>query len=335
MLYLPIQGAAWRSMAAVAETLGTVAHKTGVDNSTTSTTSVLSTTLNDSNNNRLDYINMAPTSYPWRCTYPGCYHPYVDRSSVFRHYREGHPVAAAGRTSDHSWVTANSTGGQNAGRGVGPPVGRQVVAPAVTTVVGGAATSVGGVSNAVAFLVPPSLPFLPSLPPLPLLSLPPLLPPPPLLPALPPPPSVRPWSRPQDVVGSAPRLLASHPICPPSHCSSSSCGLVLNLSFKPLTSVQLRSSRSTRNQDHNTAPRNRAGVLDLDPTEGLPVRKWEQVSVVVNQDATPDPTDANNQSTENEESEFPWPEQPLPSWFPQLAPHSQVSRIIALALSEP
>ncbi|KIX04713.1 uncharacterized protein Z518_05583 [Rhinocladiella mackenziei CBS 650.93] len=86
---------------------------------------------------------------------------------------------------------------------------------------------------------------------------------------------------------------------------------------------QLRSSRSTRNQEHNTAPRNRAGVIDWDPTEGLPVRKWEQVTVKVNQDVSTDPSDTNNQNQEHIDNDFPWPEQPLPHFFNQLAPHSQ------------
>ena len=91
---------------------------------------------------------------------------------------------------------------------------------------------------------------------------------------------------------------------------------------------QLRSSRTTRNQEHNPANRNRAGVIDWDPTDGLPVRKWEQLTVKVNQDTSNDPSDANNQSTEHNDSDFPWPEQPLPHFFNQLPPHSQVSTSI-------
>ncbi|KIV88259.1 hypothetical protein PV10_07957 [Exophiala mesophila] len=85
----------------------------------------------------------------------------------------------------------------------------------------------------------------------------------------------------------------------------------------------LRSSRHTRNQEHNQPLRNRAGVIDWDPTDGLPVRKWEQVTVKVNQDLTADPSDSSNQNQEHTDSDFPWPEQPLPHFFSQLPPHSQ------------
>lgn len=66
-------------------------------------------------------------------------------------------------------------------------------------------------------------------------------------------------------------------------------------------------------------------MIDWDPTEGLPVRKWERTTVKVNQDASIDPSDANNQNTNNNDSDFPWPEQSLPSFFNQLPPHNQVS----------
>ncbi|OCT51642.1 hypothetical protein CLCR_08211 [Cladophialophora carrionii] len=83
---------------------------------------------------------------------------------------------------------------------------------------------------------------------------------------------------------------------------------------------QLRSSRSTRNQDHT--PRNRGGVPDFDPTEGLPVRRWERQTVRVNQDVSADASESNAQANDKD-SDFPWPEQPLPSFFSQLAPHNQ------------
>lgn len=99
--------------------------------------------------------------------------------------------------------------------------------------------------------------------------------------------------------------------------------------------LQLRSSRSTRNQDHQAASRNRPGVVDLDPTEGLPVQKWAQVPVRVNQDPSVDPASVPNQpsgitATSSAEwaaqfntPQFPWPEKELPSFFSQLTPHNQ------------
>ncbi|KIW91437.1 uncharacterized protein Z519_08333 [Cladophialophora bantiana CBS 173.52] len=85
----------------------------------------------------------------------------------------------------------------------------------------------------------------------------------------------------------------------------------------------LRSSRSTRNQEHNPTPRNRAGLPDFDVTEGLPVRRWERVSVKISQDAPADQADGNDQSTENNDGNFPWTEHPLPSYWPLLPPHNQ------------
>jgi hypothetical protein len=86
---------------------------------------------------------------------------------------------------------------------------------------------------------------------------------------------------------------------------------------------QLRSSRSTRNAEHNAPSRNRAGVFDYDPTDGLPVRKYVLETVKINQDASSDPYDAGNESTATKESDFPWPELPLPSFFDSLPPHNQ------------
>jgi len=58
----------------------------------------------------------------------------------------------------------------------------------------------------------------------------------------------------------------------------------------------------------------------------LPVRKWEISSVNVKQDPSAEPGgDQPNQSQTdgfNTES-YPWPEQPLPTFFHQLAPHNQ------------
>lgn len=84
---------------------------------------------------------------------------------------------------------------------------------------------------------------------------------------------------------------------------------------------QLRTSRTTRNQDHT--PRNRAGIADFDPTEGLPVRRWEQQTIKVNQDASTDPAESNDRAND-QDSDFPWPEQPLPTFISQLTPHNQV-----------
>lgn len=98
---------------------------------------------------------------------------------------------------------------------------------------------------------------------------------------------------------------------------------------------QLRSSRSTRNQDHLVASRNRPGVVDLDPTEGLPVQKWEQIAVRVNQDPSneaPAVTNLPQGSTSTSSAEwaaqfgtpqFPWQEKPLPSFFNQLPSWNQ------------
>ena len=85
---------------------------------------------------------------------------------------------------------------------------------------------------------------------------------------------------------------------------------------------QLRSSRTTRNAEHN-APRNRAGVFDYDPTDGLPVRKYVLETVKISQDTSLDPNDVANKSTANKDNDFPWPDQPLPSFFDSLPPHSQ------------
>ncbi|KIX92212.1 uncharacterized protein Z520_12093 [Fonsecaea multimorphosa CBS 102226] len=86
---------------------------------------------------------------------------------------------------------------------------------------------------------------------------------------------------------------------------------------------QLRSSRSTRNQDNNPTPRNRAGLADFDVTEGLPVQRYERRSVTINQDASADQADGNNQSAENNDSNNTWAELPLPSFWPQLSPVNQ------------
>ena len=88
------------------------------------------------------------------------------------------------------------------------------------------------------------------------------------------------------------------------------------------TSDQLRSSRTTRNAEHG-ASRNRGGVFDYDPTDGLPVRKYVLETVKINQDANIDPSDAANKSAANKDNDFPWPEHELPTFFSSLQPHSQ------------
>ena len=96
---------------------------------------------------------------------------------------------------------------------------------------------------------------------------------------------------------------------------------VSNLSFP-----QLRSSRSTRNQDHNPAARNRPGVADHDPTEGLPVQRFERRTVRIDQDATADPGEAGRQESDvaNEQYQWPQPGPGLPTYFKDLAPWNQV-----------
>ncbi|KAK5222072.1 hypothetical protein LTR72_006329 [Exophiala xenobiotica] len=77
--------------------------------------------------------------------------------------------------------------------------------------------------------------------------------------------------------------------------------------------IQLRSSRTTRNQDGAA----RRGANDFDPTEGLPVRKYQFVTVRVNQDANDDPLDGGREDQNKDENLFS-KELPLPSFFKQL-----------------
>ena len=83
--------------------------------------------------------------------------------------------------------------------------------------------------------------------------------------------------------------------------------------------MQLRSSRTTRNQDGVA----RRGANDFDPTEGLPVRKYQLATVRVNQDANDDPLDAGREDQNKDENLFS-KELPLPSFFKQLPEHNQV-----------
>jgi hypothetical protein len=89
--------------------------------------------------------------------------------------------------------------------------------------------------------------------------------------------------------------------------------------------VQFRSSRSNRHLQHENAPRIRGGVggpIDHDPTEGLPVKKWQLSEVTIKQVEKDD--DGDDAKTGNINPDYPWPELPLPKDFHQLPPHSQV-----------
>ncbi|RMZ89336.1 hypothetical protein DV736_g3430, partial [Chaetothyriales sp. CBS 134916] len=94
--------------------------------------------------------------------------------------------------------------------------------------------------------------------------------------------------------------------------------------------MPLRSSRHTRNAEHNTPARNRAGVIDYDPTDGLPVRKYILETVRVNQDTAAaglddlDPDRAGKSVLDKDDGTYyPWPDLPLPSFFDQLPLHNQ------------
>lgn len=87
----------------------------------------------------------------------------------------------------------------------------------------------------------------------------------------------------------------------------------------------MRSSRTTRNQDHSAAARNRAGAIDFDPTDGLPVSKFQLEEIVVNQDATFDSNDTNQDQSAIDEAEARFPELPMAPWMLQLPKHNQVS----------
>jgi hypothetical protein len=83
--------------------------------------------------------------------------------------------------------------------------------------------------------------------------------------------------------------------------------------------IQLRSSRTTRNQDGAA----RRGANDFDPTEGLPVRKYQFATVRVNQDANDEPLDGGREDQNKDENLFS-KELPLPSFFKQLPELNQV-----------
>lgn len=297
---------------------------------------------------------MAP-NYEFRCAAPGCDRMYTRKGTCFRHWRTDHNELTGGQTRDDSWVIPINQGGQNAvGSSLPTPIGVHPVAPGTA---GGPASAVPSVAVVAPVVVapavlapfvaapPPPLPLFPPLPPL-FPPLPPLFPPlPPLLPPLlpsPPPtysyPSPPPYpSPPLPSLRSLPplppnprRLVFPGPRPPPSFFSSSSSSSSSSPSpppppSPPSHSYQLRSSRSTRNQDHNTAPRNRAGGIDLDPTDGLPVQNWEFTTVTINQDETSEPAESSDQGPRFNHALYPWPEQTLPSFYNQLPLLNQVS----------
>lgn len=57
----------------------------------------------------------------------------------------------------------------------------------------------------------------------------------------------------------------------------------------------------------------------MDPTDGLPVQRYRYQDVTILQDISP----ADEQQTTHSD-DYPYPELPLPSFFHQLPPHSQV-----------
>ena len=90
-----------------------------------------------------------------------------------------------------------------------------------------------------------------------------------------------------------------------------------------LTDNQLRSSRSNRHLQQDTPQgRTRGGVVDHDPTEGLPVRRWEMIEVTVNQEPKEEGKDEDSRNGINEN--WPWPDHLLPRDIHLLPAHSQV-----------
>lgn len=92
-----------------------------------------------------------------------------------------------------------------------------------------------------------------------------------------------------------------------------------------------RSSRSTRNNDPATLNRGRGGVIDHDPTEGLPVRNWYLGQINIKQDESTATEDDQQPSANAKNPDYPWPELPLPSFFAELPPLSQ--QIVRIARS--
>ncbi|KAJ9653243.1 hypothetical protein H2198_007546 [Neophaeococcomyces mojaviensis] len=95
-------------------------------------------------------------------------------------------------------------------------------------------------------------------------------------------------------------------------------------------SLLLQRSRQTRHQDAASAARSRGQIIDLDPTDGLPVQKYSLTKVLINQDASSDPSSLNTKSTTSAEwasqfntPQYPWPEQSLPSFQKELPSWNQ------------
>jgi hypothetical protein len=91
-----------------------------------------------------------------------------------------------------------------------------------------------------------------------------------------------------------------------------------------------KSSRSTRNNDPATLNRGRGGIIDHDPTEGLPVRNWYLGQINIKQDE-PAAADEEQQPSNTTNPDYPWPELRLPSFYPELPPLSQ--QIVRIARS--
>ena len=85
---------------------------------------------------------------------------------------------------------------------------------------------------------------------------------------------------------------------------------------------QLRSSRHTRAAEHSGQSRNRGGLLDYDPTDGLPIRKYVLESIKIDQDSALEPNDTSLAAVKQNDA-FPWPDQQLPTYYDQLPLHSQ------------
>lgn len=76
--------------------------------------------------------------------------------------------------------------------------------------------------------------------------------------------------------------------------------------------------------------RRQGQIIDLDPTDGLPVQKYAFQVVQINQDASADAAAVNTKSTNSAEwaaqfktPQYPWAEAPLPSFQKELQPWNQ------------
>ncbi|KAK5053727.1 hypothetical protein LTR84_001688 [Exophiala bonariae] len=244
---------------------------------------------------------MADPKHVLRCAVPDCNRKFTVGGSVYRHWRLNHPELTGGKTRDDSWAIPIDQGDENAvGGELQSPVSEQPVAAGPASV---AEEVVVPVAVMAPLVFSPLQPHPQSQSQHPSSS---------LLPPLLSPSSYFPPSSLLSANFSPP--LPRHPLSPQFLRISSP----PSLQCRPTHQNQLRSSRSTRNQDHNVAPRNRAGGLDLDPTEGLPVQNWEFQTVRVNQDETTEPAESADQGPKFNHPNYPWPEQPLPAFFHQL-----------------